>query len=68
VNALRLEPKDCVYVGDTREDVLMARRAGVRTIGVLGPFPTARKLKLARPDVLLESLQQLPETLLRMQP
>jgi HAD superfamily hydrolase (TIGR01549 family) len=68
LNAMRLDPRDCVYVGDTREDILMARRAGVRTIGIPGPFPTAQKLKRARPDVLLETLEQLPQTLRRMQP
>ncbi|HZC65968.1 MAG TPA: HAD family hydrolase [Candidatus Dormibacteraeota bacterium] len=68
LHAMRLDAQDCVYIGDTSEDLLMARRAGVRTIGIQGPFPTARKLKLARPDVLLESLQQLPEALRRMQP
>jgi phosphoglycolate phosphatase-like HAD superfamily hydrolase len=28
-----------VYVGDAAQDVEMAQRAGVRAIGVLGPFP-----------------------------
>ena len=35
---LRLAPQHCVYVGDTAEDIEMARRAGVRAIGVLGPL------------------------------
>ena len=68
LRAMQLSPQDCVYVGDTREDVLMARRAGVRTIGVLGPFPTAQKLKLSRPDVLLSSLSELPAALENLQP
>lgn len=67
LRAMQLDAQDCVYVGDTREDVLMARSAGVRTIGITGPFPTARKLKLARPDVLLESLEELPAALRKMQ-
>ena len=60
---MRLLPEDCVYVGDTREDVHMARRAGVRTVGIVGPFPTAKRLKLSRPDVLLSSLAELPAAL-----
>lgn len=33
-------PSDvCVYVGDAPEDIEMARRADVRAIAVLGPFP-----------------------------
>jgi pyrophosphatase PpaX len=63
LETMRLAPEDCVYVGDTREDVHMARRAGVRTIGVVGPFPTAKRLKLSRPDILLGSLAELPEAL-----
>jgi HAD superfamily hydrolase (TIGR01509 family) len=60
---LGLEPQDCVYVGDTAEDVEMSRRAGVRPIGVLGPFPTAVRLRASRPDVILNSIQELPHHL-----
>jgi HAD superfamily hydrolase (TIGR01509 family) len=54
------EPEECVYVGDTAEDMEMARRAGVRPIGVLGPFPTARRIRRARPDAILRSIRDLP--------
>jgi HAD superfamily hydrolase (TIGR01509 family) len=60
---LRRVPQDCVYVGDTAEDIEMARRAGVRAIGVFGPFPTAVRLRAAKPDVLLDSVQELPRYL-----
>jgi HAD superfamily hydrolase (TIGR01549 family) len=56
---------DCVYVGDTPEDMEMARRARVRPIGVIGPFPSSARLKAARPDLLLKSITELPEVLLR---
>ncbi len=56
-------PEDCVYVGDTAEDIEMARRAGVRAIGVFGPFPTAARIRAARPDVLLRSIGDLPDYL-----
>lgn len=62
---LRLPPKSCVYVGDTAEDVEMARRAGVFVIAVLGPFPTHHRLRAARPDRLIESVKELPTLLLR---
>jgi HAD superfamily hydrolase (TIGR01509 family) len=61
---LRAEPRECVYVGDAPEDIEMARRAGVRAIGVLGPFPTAERLRGAEPDLLLESIRHLPRHLL----
>jgi HAD superfamily hydrolase (TIGR01549 family) len=53
-------PRAAVYVGDAPEDIEMARRAGVRAVGVLGSFPTARRLRAAKPEALLESLGELP--------
>lgn len=60
---LRMEPQDCVYVGDTAEDIEMSRRAGVRSIAVLGPFPTASRVRAARPEVILRSIRSLPRCL-----
>jgi HAD superfamily hydrolase (TIGR01509 family) len=60
---LGLPPEQCVYVGDTAEDIEMARRAGVRAIGVLGPFPTAARLRAAKPEILLDSIRELPRHL-----
>jgi len=61
-----LDPRACVYVGDAPQDVEMARRAGMRAIGVLGPFPTEKRLRAARPDFLLASLDELPDVLKRL--
>jgi HAD superfamily hydrolase (TIGR01549 family) len=61
---MHMTAADCVYVGDTPEDIEMARRTGVRSIGVLGPFPSAARLKAARPDALLESIAELPDILI----
>ncbi|MGB7281415.1 MAG: HAD family hydrolase [Candidatus Acidiferrum sp.] len=63
---LSLEPSACVYVGDSPEDLQMAKRAGVRAIAVLGPFPTEKRLRAARPDILLESIRELPDALKRL--
>jgi phosphoglycolate phosphatase-like HAD superfamily hydrolase len=49
-----------VYVGDAPEDILMARRAGIRAIGVLGPFPTADAIRALKPEALLRSIRELP--------
>lgn len=64
---MELAAAAAVYVGDAPEDVEMARRAGVRAVGVLGPFPTEKRLRASRPDALLDSLAQLPELLRRWQ-
>jgi HAD superfamily hydrolase (TIGR01509 family) len=58
---LGAEARDAVYVGDTAEDIEMAHRAGVRAIGVFGPFPTAASIRQARPDRLLHSIRELPQ-------
>lgn len=60
---LNLRPSACVYVGDSAEDLHMARSAGVLAIAVLGPFPTEKKLRAASPDYLLESIRELPAAL-----
>jgi HAD superfamily hydrolase (TIGR01549 family) len=61
-----LSPGACVYVGDAPQDVEMAQRAGVRAIGVLGPFPTEKRLRAARPEFLLESINELPDVLKKL--
>ncbi|MCL4524559.1 MAG: HAD-IA family hydrolase, partial [Acidobacteria bacterium] len=63
---LRLRAQGCVYVGDSPEDMEMARRAGVRAVAVLGPFPNHERLRKADVDALLESLGELPGTLERI--
>jgi HAD superfamily hydrolase (TIGR01549 family) len=63
---MRLNADACVYVGDTPEDLQMARRAGVLAIAVLGPFPTEKRLRAARPEILLSSIEELPEALSRL--
>jgi HAD superfamily hydrolase (TIGR01509 family) len=63
---MELDPAACVYVGDAPQDVEMARRAGVRAIGVLGPFPTEKRLRAARPEFLIGSLEELPDVLKKL--
>jgi HAD superfamily hydrolase (TIGR01509 family) len=49
---MRLAPGQAVYIGDSPEDVQMARTAGVRAVGIPGAFPNREALAAARPDVL----------------
>lgn len=58
-----LQASACVYVGDSPQDVEMAQRAGVRAIGVLGPFSTEKRLRAAKPEFLLRTLEELPAVL-----
>ena len=45
-------PGRAAYVGDSPEDVEMARAAGVRAVGVPGGFPNREALAASRPDLL----------------
>jgi HAD superfamily hydrolase (TIGR01509 family) len=65
---MKLDPAACVYVGDAPQDVEMARRAGVRAIGVLGPFPTEKRLRASKPECVLASIEELPDLLKRLRP
>lgn len=63
---MSLRAAETVYVGDSPEDLQMARSAGVRAaIAILGPFPTETRLRAAKPDLLLESISELPAALLQ---
>jgi len=67
--ALRLigvEPAACVYVGDAPEDVVMARRAGVAAVGVVGHSPVPQRLRASRPDALIDRITALPGLLARL--
>jgi HAD superfamily hydrolase (TIGR01509 family) len=63
---MALDPSACVYVGDAPQDVEMARRAGVLAIGVLGPFPTEKRLRAAHPEFLIGSIEELPDVLKKL--
>jgi phosphoglycolate phosphatase len=53
---MRLAPGQAVYIGDSPEDVQMARAAGVSAVGIPGAFPNREALAAARPDVLEPTL------------
>jgi len=53
---LEIESSDAAYVGDSPEDVHMARAAGVYAVGVEGGFPNREALRTAEPDLLAGDL------------
>lgn len=57
-------PVDAAYVGDSPEDVGMARTAGAFSVGVPGTFPNREDLVASRPDLLASSLAEAVERLL----
>ena len=62
---LGVAPAEAAYVGDSPEDVEMARAAGVFSVGVPGPFPNREALLAAAPDVVAGSLGAAVERLVR---
>ena len=65
---MKRQPGECVYVGDTPEDLAMADAAGMRAVAVIGPFPTEKRLRAANPEFLLQKLTELPTLLSSLYP
>ena len=59
LESLGVEPGDAAYVGDSPEDIEMARAAGVRSVAIPGAYPNREALLAAKPDVILRSLVEL---------
>jgi HAD superfamily hydrolase (TIGR01549 family) len=59
---------EAAYVGDSPEDVEMARAADVYVIGVPGPFPNREELKASGPDLVRDSLAAAVAALLAPEP
>jgi HAD superfamily hydrolase (TIGR01509 family) len=53
---LSVSPSRSAYLGDSPEDVAMAKSAGVLAVGIPGAFPNREALAAAGPDVLAPSL------------
>jgi HAD superfamily hydrolase (TIGR01549 family) len=56
LDRLGVDPAEAAYVGDSPEDVAMARAAGVFFVGIPGGFPNREALEAAAPDRLVPSL------------
>lgn len=52
LSRLAVAPQDAAYVGDSPEDVAMARAAGVVAVAVPGGYPNRNALMDAAPDLL----------------
>ncbi len=57
--ALGIAPADCVFVGDTAIDVLTARAAGMRSVGVLWGFRDREELEEAGVDHVVERADEI---------
>jgi HAD superfamily hydrolase (TIGR01549 family) len=64
LDRLGLDPAEAAYVGDSPEDVQMARAASVYTVGIPGGFPNRPALAASAPDLLAPSLEAALQQLL----
>jgi HAD superfamily hydrolase (TIGR01549 family) len=53
---LGIAPHDAAYVGDSPEDILMAKAAGVFAVAIPGGYPNREALLNAGPDAVAEDL------------
>ena len=56
LDRLAVSPGESAYVGDSPEDVRMARAAGVYAVGIAGAFPNRAELVASEPDLLATDL------------
>jgi len=68
LDKLGVAAAEAVYVGDSPEDVQMARAAGVMTVGIPGGFPNRDALAAARPEVLEGTLTAALDRVLEPRP
>jgi HAD superfamily hydrolase (TIGR01509 family) len=61
---LSIGPEHAAYVGDSPEDVLMAKAAGAYAVGIPGGFPNRGALAAAAPHLLAGSLDEAVSALL----
>ena len=67
IKELGLSAKECVFVGDSRVDVIAGKKAGVRTIAVQTGVAGSKLLTEQQPDCIIADLSLLPSCLSELQ-
>jgi HAD superfamily hydrolase (TIGR01549 family) len=65
LSRLEVAPEQAVYIGDSPEDMEMARAAGVFAVAVPGAYPNTAALKAASADMIASSLDDALSRLFR---
>jgi HAD superfamily hydrolase (TIGR01509 family) len=58
-----VEPCECLVVGDSVADLKAGKNAGAKTVAVLSGIFSREELEREKPDLILESVNQLPDFL-----
>jgi HAD superfamily hydrolase (TIGR01509 family) len=64
LSRLGVSASETVYIGDSPEDVAMAKAAGVFSIAIPGGYPNRESLMAAQPDAMAGSLREAIQVLL----
>ena len=64
LDRLGVASREAAYVGDSPEDIHMAKAAGVYAVGIEGAFPNREALRASVPDLLAEDLLRAVEELM----
>ena len=56
----QFSPEETMYVGDTTHDILVGKKAGMRTAAVLTGYHIKQQLAPLKPDFILRSVSELP--------
>ena len=59
LNKLGLGAGECIYVGDTNDDVKAGKAAGVKTVAVLSGVQPKELLKKENPDFMIKSIKSI---------
>lgn len=59
IKELKLEPNECIYVGDSEVDIATAKNAGIRCISVAWGFRTKKQLKKSGASDIIEKPEEL---------
>lgn len=60
---LRAKTCDCIVVGDSVADIRAGKNAGAQTVAVLSGIFSREELEAEKPDLILESVNELPDFL-----
>lgn len=63
ISKLEVEKDEAVYVGDHSNDILVAKEAGVKSVGITTGFHTRQELKSLDPDAIIDDLSELKNIL-----
>jgi phosphoglycolate phosphatase-like HAD superfamily hydrolase len=59
VKELKINPKDCVYIGDTPNDILMAKNAKITSVAITTGVIKKNELKKYKPDYIINDFSEL---------